>query len=68
MDHLLDELDSQFVIVGCFDQKGNSINTKYVRNVSLEYDSTFDQNIEYVTVFFYNSRHPDSDYDDPLGH
>ncbi len=68
LDQLLAELESKFEIVGILEQNDRLINSKYLQHKSLHYNYNFDQGREYVSVFFYNSNFPCSDYQDILGH
>lgn len=68
LDQLLAELDSKFEIVEILEQKDNLINSKYLQNKSLNYDFKIRPEIEYISICFFNSNYPGSDYQNILGH
>ena len=67
-DALLADLDAKFEVVGILDQKGNSVDVKYLEHQSLNYGSALEPGKEYVTVFYFNSWDENSNEFDLLGH
>lgn len=68
VDSLVEELDLQFEIVEYCVQDERDISSKYLEHKTLKYDSPIDANSEYISIIFFNSKHPDSDFLDIAGH
>ena len=68
IDALIAELDEEFEIVEYAEQKGNKIESKHLQHRSLTYDTAIGSEDAYISIHFYNSRHPDSDSLDVAGH
>lgn len=67
IDALLAELDAEFEIVGVVEQKGQNVQSTYLQHRSLSYDTPVEDG-QFITIYFYNSGHPDSNPNDPAGH
>ncbi len=65
---LMEELGERFESVGCRRQEGQEISEKYLEHRRLQYDTPIDDGQTYLTVYFFNSRHPDSHEWDVAGH
>lgn len=68
MVSLVEKLDEQFEIVEYCVQDKCNISSKYLEHKSLEYDTFIDAKSEYISISFFNSKHPDSDFLDEAGH
>ena len=68
MDTLLAQLDKTFEIVAVGEQKGQDIQSKYLVNLTLSYDTAISDDAQYISIWFFNSHHPDSDLRDIRGH
>lgn len=68
MDALIAKLDGQFEIVECCIQKKSEITSKYLEHRKLEYDTDVKEENGYISIAFFNSKHPDSDFWDEAGH
>lgn len=64
---LVEKLDLQFEIVEYCVQDESDISSKYLEHKKLRYDSLIDANSEYISIMFFNSKHPDSDFLDEAG-
>ena len=65
---LLEQLDQMFEIVAVAAQEDNEIESKCLEHQSLRFDTTVSDGTQYVSVWFFNSSHPDSDLRDIRGH
>ncbi len=65
---LVEKLDLQFEIVEYCVQDECDISSKYLEHKTLRYDSPIDSDSEYISLIFFNSKHPDSDFLDIAGH
>ena len=65
---LVEKLDLQFEIVEYCVQDECNISSKYLEHKTLKYDTPIDDNSEYISIIFFNSQHPDSDFLDEAGH
>ncbi len=65
---LVEKLDLQFEIVEYCVQYECDISSKYLEHKTLKYDSPIDADSEYISIIFFNSKHPDSDFLDVAGH
>lgn len=65
---LVEKLDLQFEIVEYCVQDECNISSKYLEHKTLKYDTPIDANSEYISIIFFNSKHPDSDFLDLAGH
>lgn len=65
---LVEKLDLQFEIVEYCVQDECDISSKYLEHTTLKYDSPIDADSGYISIIFFNSKHPDSDFLDVAGH
>ncbi len=65
---LVEKLDLQFEMVEYCVQDECDISSKYLEHKTLKYDTPIDANSEYISIIFFNSKHPDSDFLDEAGH
>lgn len=65
---LVEKLDLQFEIVEYCVQDECDISSKYLEHKTLKYDSPIDADSEYISIIFFNSKHPNSDFLDEAGH
>jgi len=68
MTALLEQLDQMFEIVAVAAQEDNEIESKYLEHQSLSFDTTVSDDTQYVSIWFFNSSHPDSNPYDIRGH
>ncbi len=68
IDSLISELDAQFEFVGYSAQKDSEISSKYLEHRKLKFDTVVAEETEYISIYFFNSWHPDSDLLDIAGH
>ncbi len=68
IDSLVEKLEIQFEIVEYCVQDESDISSKYLEHKKLKYDSPIDADSEYISIMFFNSKHPDSDFLDVAGH
>lgn len=68
IDALMAELDETFEIVECAEQSGNKIISKHLQHRTLTYDTPITSENTYVSICFYNSKHPKSSLWDLAGH
>lgn len=68
LDALLATLDAEFEIVEAVEQKGQKVESKHLQHRSLVYDTAITDDRQYITVYFYNGSHPDTNPLDIAGH
>ncbi len=68
IDSLVAKLDTQFEIVDYCIQEKSEISSKYLEHRKLKYDTNIYDEIEYISISFFNTKHPDSDFLDEAGH
>ena len=68
VDALLAELDETFEIVECIEQNESTIVSRHLQHRTLTYDTPITSENTYVSICFYNSKHPKSSLWDLAGH
>jgi len=68
LDGLIAELSYKFEIVEWCEQTSKQIDSKYLEHFNLEYDINIPNECDYITIYFFNSSHPDSSVFDLSGH
>jgi len=70
LSRVIDALEQHFECADGWEQTGQKIDSRYLEHRSLSYDTVVpaDSPASYITVCFFNSRHPDSIEWDIAGH
>lgn len=68
IDALITRLGRDFESAGYLEQKDSAIVSEYLEHKNLSYKTEILDNGEYITVYFYDSTHPNSDYLDLAAH
>ena len=68
VDALLAELDETFEIVECIEQNESTIVSRHLQHRTLTYDTPIASENMYISICFYNSKHPKSSLWDLAGH
>lgn len=68
IEEIVAELGKHFEAVEYCDQKACEISSRYLEHITLKYETEISGGTEYISIFFFESQHPDSNYMDIAGH